>query len=154
MSAADPLTELYQYRRISPDIATSGQPTVTQFHCVAAQGIQVVINLGLTDTDYALSDERGLVESLGMVYKHIPVQWHNPTRDDFKGFMHCMRHYQGQQRLVHCAANMRVSCFMALYHVIENQWTLTQALEDLKVIWIPNEVWQRFMETVLAQGVE
>ena len=154
MSGADPLTELYQYRRISPDIATSGQPTVAQFHCVAAQSIQVVINLGLTDTDYALPDERGLVESLGMVYEHIPVQWQNPTGDDFKGFIGCMRRYQGQQQLVHCSANKRVSCFIALYHVFEDQWTSEQALEDLKVLWYPNEVWQHFMATVLAQRTE
>lgn len=154
MPGADPLTELYQYRRISPDIATSGQPTVAQFHCIAAQGIQVVINLGLADTDYALPDECNLVKSLGMVYKHIPVQWQNPTGDDFKGFIGCMRHYHDQKRLVHCAANKRVSCFMALYHVFEDQWTSEHALEDLRVVWLPNEVWQRFMVKVLAQGVE
>jgi protein tyrosine phosphatase (PTP) superfamily phosphohydrolase (DUF442 family) len=152
MSAADPLAELYNYRRVSPEIATSGQPTEAQFEAIAAQGVQVVINLGLTDADYALPDERGLVQSLGMAYEHIPVQWQNPTVENFQAFLACMRHNQTQKRLVHCAKNMRVSCFIALYHVLEDQWTPEQAIADIQ-IWVPNEVWQGFMAQVLAQGV-
>jgi protein tyrosine phosphatase (PTP) superfamily phosphohydrolase (DUF442 family) len=152
MSAADPLSELYNYRRISPEIVTSGQPTVAQFSAIAAQGIQVIINLGLTDVDYALPDERGLVQSLGMAYEHIPVQWQNPTVENFQAFLACMRRYPHQKRLVHCAKNMRVSCFMALYHVLEEQWTPEQAIADIQ-IWVPNEVWQGFMAQVLTQGV-
>jgi protein tyrosine phosphatase (PTP) superfamily phosphohydrolase (DUF442 family) len=154
MSAADSLTELYNYRRISSEIATSGQPTETQFHLIAAQEIQVVINLGLADADYSLPDERGLAQSLGMTYEHIPVQWQNPTIDNFQDFLDCMRRHQAQKRLVHCAANMRVSCFMALYHVLEEQWTPEQAMADIQAVWSPNEVWQGFMAKVLAQGVE
>lgn len=154
MSGADPLTKLYHYRRISAEIVTSGQPTEEQFHAIAQQGFQVVINLGLAEADYALPDERGLVESLGMIYVPIPVQWQNPTLDDFQRFQERMRQHEGQLRLVHCAANMRVSCFVALYHAIEHQWTLEQALEDVKIIWTPNEVWQAFMETVLASQGE
>jgi protein tyrosine phosphatase (PTP) superfamily phosphohydrolase (DUF442 family) len=152
MSAADPLAELYNYRRVSPEIATSGQPTEAQFDAIAAQGIQVIINLGLTDADYALPDERGLVGSLGMAYEHIPVLWQTPTVDNVRDFLACMRRYQNQHRLVHCAKNMRVSCFIALYRVLEEQWTPEQAIADIQV-WSPNEVWQAFMAKVLAQGV-
>ncbi len=152
MSAADPLSELYNYRRISPEIVTSGQPTVAQFSAIAAQGIQVVINLGLANADYALPDERGVVESLAMGYEHIPVQWQNPTVENFQDFLACMRHHQTQKRLVHCAKNMRVSCFIALYHVLEDQWTPSQAIADIQ-IWVPNEIWQGFMAQVLTQGV-
>lgn len=152
MSAADPLSELHNYRRISPEIATSGQPTVEQFAEIAAQGIQFVINLGLANADYSLPDERGIVESLGMGYEHIPVQWQNPTVENFQDFLASMRRNQTQKRLVHCAKNMRVSCFMALYHVLEDQWTPEQAIADIQ-IWVPNEVWQGFMAQVLAQGV-
>jgi protein tyrosine phosphatase (PTP) superfamily phosphohydrolase (DUF442 family) len=154
MSAADSLTDLYHYRRISPEIATSGQPTVEQFYRIAEQGIQVVINLGLTDADYALPDERELAQSLGLTYVHIPVQWQNPTVDNFQDFLGCMRRYEGQPRLVHCAANFRVSCFMALYHIVHDQWTFEEAMEDLNVVWSPNVVWQEFMAKILAQGVE
>jgi protein tyrosine phosphatase (PTP) superfamily phosphohydrolase (DUF442 family) len=152
MSAADPLSELYNYRRISPEIVTSGQPTESQFEVIAAQEIQVIINLGLADADYSLPDERGVVQSLGMAYEHIPVLWQNPTVENFQDFLACMRRNQTQKRLVHCAKNMRVSCFMALYHVLEDQWTPEQAIADIQ-IWVPNEVWQEFMTQVLTQGV-
>jgi protein tyrosine phosphatase (PTP) superfamily phosphohydrolase (DUF442 family) len=152
MSAADPLIELYNYRRIDPAIVTSGQPTEAQFEAIATQGIRVIINLGLIDADYALSDERGLVESLGMAYEHIPVLWQTPTIENFQDFLACMRRHQNQTRLVHCAKNMRVSCFIALYRVLEEQWTPEQAIADIQV-WSPNEVWQEFMAQVLARGV-
>jgi protein tyrosine phosphatase (PTP) superfamily phosphohydrolase (DUF442 family) len=154
MSAADSLTDLYHYRRISPETATSGQPTVGQFQQIAEQGIQVVINLGLTDANYALPDERGLAQSLGLTYVHIPVQWQNPTVDDFQEFLDCMRRHEGQPRLVHCAANFRVSCFMALYHIVHEQWTLEHAMADLNIVWSPNPGWQDFMAKVLALGIE
>ncbi|WP_404787500.1 protein tyrosine phosphatase family protein [Altericista sp. CCNU0014] len=154
MSATDPLTELYHYRRISPEIATSGQPTEEQFQRIAAQGIQAVINLGLTDADYALPDEQGLVQSMGLSYLHIPVQWEHPTLKNFQDFLAAMRRYNDRSLLVHCAANFRVSCFMALYHVFEDGWIPEQAMADLKAVWSPNQVWQNFIATVLERGIE
>jgi protein tyrosine phosphatase (PTP) superfamily phosphohydrolase (DUF442 family) len=152
MSATDPLTELYNYRQISDEIVTAGQPTVEQFSTIAQQGIEVVINLGLADADYALPDERGLVQSLGLVYEHIPVEWEQPKVEDFEQFADCMRRHQHQKRLVHCAANKRVSTFMALYRVLEEGRPIEQAMEDLEAVWQPNPIWQNFIARVLQKA--
>lgn len=149
MSATDPLTELYNYRRLSDAIVTAGQPTVEQFAIVAQQGVEVVINLGLADADYALPDERGLVQSLGLVYEPIPVQWEQPKVEDFEQFADCMRRHEHQKRLVHCAANKRVSAFMALYRILEGGWPVKLAMEELEAVWDPNPIWQNFMAQML-----
>jgi protein tyrosine phosphatase (PTP) superfamily phosphohydrolase (DUF442 family) len=78
--APDPLSALYHYRRISNRIATAGQPTSDQFPAIAAEGFEIVINLGLKDADYALPNEQALVESLGLIYESIPVVWQEPTQ--------------------------------------------------------------------------
>jgi protein tyrosine phosphatase (PTP) superfamily phosphohydrolase (DUF442 family) len=146
------LATLYQYRRLSETVATSGQPTVEQLQQAAAQGIEVVINLGLAEADYALPDECGLVESLGLVYEHIPVVWDNPTHQNFQCFVNCMQRHAQRQRLVHCAANKRVSAFMFLYRVVVERCPLDKAVTDLRAIWSLNPVWQTFVEAVLQES--
>ncbi len=152
MSGTDPLAQLYNYHRLSNAIVTAGQPTVEQFSTIAKQGIEVVINLGLADADYVLPNERGLVQSLGLVYEHIPVEWEQPQVEDFEQFADCMRRHEHRKRLVHCAANKRVSTFMALYRVLEEGRSIEQAMEDLEAVWQPNPIWQNFIARVLQKA--
>jgi hypothetical protein len=41
--------------------------------------VRYVINLGLHSHEKALPDEAATVDSLGMTYVHIPVDFQNPT---------------------------------------------------------------------------
>jgi protein tyrosine phosphatase (PTP) superfamily phosphohydrolase (DUF442 family) len=150
----DPLCAIYCYRRISDTIATAGQPTSEQFQAIAAQ-VEVVINLGLKDADYALPDEQGLVESLGLIYEPIPVLWEQPTIQDFDQFTHCISCHKGKKLFVHCAANKRVSVFVALYRILEQAISSEQVFHDLEAVWMPNEIWQSFIEQVLnCKGIK
>jgi protein tyrosine phosphatase (PTP) superfamily phosphohydrolase (DUF442 family) len=144
------LEEIYNFLRYSGRLASSGQPTEEQFHEIACAGFEVVINLGLTDTDYALQDEAGLVHNLGMKYVHIPVIWENPTLENLGEFMSTMEEHQGNKLFVHCAANMRVSVFMALYRILHLGWDRERAMEDVRKIWEPNERWDQFIKQVLG----
>ena len=146
------LEEIYNFLEISDRIATSGQPTEDQLREIGRAGYEVVINLGLVGTDYALEDEESLVCSLEMEYVHIPVQWEKPTRENFDGFISAMDLFQGKKVFIHCAANMRVSVFMALYRVIRHGWELEHAMQDLHRIWEPNEIWTNFIQQVMRFG--
>ena len=68
---------------------------------------------------YSLADEERSVTKLGMEYIHIPVIWQSPTSDDLDKFFDVMEKYKNKKFFVHCAANMRVSSFVALYRVIK-----------------------------------
>jgi protein tyrosine phosphatase (PTP) superfamily phosphohydrolase (DUF442 family) len=155
VSIPDPLCAIYCYRRISDTIATAGQPTSEQLRTIAAQGFRVIINLGLKDADYALPDEQGLVESLGLIYEPIPVLWEQPTTQDFEQFTDCMNRHKDKKLFVHCAANKRVSVFVALYRILEQSSPSEQAFHDLEAVWTPNEIWQSFVEQVLnCKGIK
>jgi len=138
----------YNYRKLSQWIATAGQPTEEELVAVVRAGYRVVINLGLHDGAYALPDERGLVQSLGLDYIHIPVAWERPTKADFGRFLEVMDACKGKSLFVHCAANKRVSAFMALYRVVRLGWPVERALEDMRGLQFP-EPWQQFMDDVL-----
>jgi protein tyrosine phosphatase (PTP) superfamily phosphohydrolase (DUF442 family) len=143
------LEEIYNFLRLSDRLATSGQPTEEQLTEIGQAGFDVVINLGLTGTDYALEDEAGLVRNLGMEYVHIPVIWEHPTLENLDEFTSTMEDHQGNKLFVHCAANMRVSVFMALYRILHLGWDRERAMEDVRKIWEPNATWDAFIQQAL-----
>ena len=74
-----------------------------------------MVNLGLLDPRYCLTDEAGSVAALGLAYHHIPVDFNAPQAEDLLRFFAVMDGAQDQKVFVHCAANYRVSSFVALY---------------------------------------
>jgi len=143
---ADIVAGIRDYRKLSDLIATSGQPTRNELAAVAQAGYKVVINLHVS-TD--LPDEGEVVRSLGMEYVHIPVPWEHPARDHLERFFEAMDARRDQRLFVHCAANMRVSAFMALYRIHRLGWAEDEALDFVDVPAFP-PVWQAFIEEMLA----
>jgi len=144
------LEEIYNFRWCAPDLASAGQPRAAQFPLLAQAGFEVVINLALLDADYAIAEEPELVRALGMEFIHIPVIWENPTAQDFQRFCAAMRRCRGRKIFLHCAANMRVSAFLALYRILALGWPRAAALAEIAAIWQPNAQWQIFIEQQLA----
>jgi protein tyrosine phosphatase (PTP) superfamily phosphohydrolase (DUF442 family) len=146
------MTDVHNYRAVNDALCTSGQPSAEQLASIAAAGYQVVINLALHDDPrYSLPDEAGTVQSLGLSYVHIPVQFAAPSEADLMAFFAEMQANQGRKIWVHCAANYRVSAFLGLYRVIKQGWERERAFELMRGLWQPNEVWSAFIETMLAR---
>jgi protein tyrosine phosphatase (PTP) superfamily phosphohydrolase (DUF442 family) len=142
---------IYNYRRASPRLATSGQPTGVQLAAIAAAGFEVVINLALHDDPrYSLADEPGTVQGLGLDYVHIPVKFAQPTQGDFTAFAAAMQKNSDRRVWVHCAANMRVSAFLGLYRVLRENWQEQEAFRLMHGLWQPDEVWAAFIAAMLA----
>src|SRR5512147_1703691 len=115
MKALMSTSDIYNYLKVNDQLVTGGQPTAEQLKSAAAEGFVTVINLATIDPRYSLEDEAGLVDSLGMTYYHIPVEWENPTESDFTAFEEHMAHLPPGKTLIHCAANYRVTAFYSLY---------------------------------------
>jgi uncharacterized protein (TIGR01244 family) len=143
------LAAIYQFLKLSEQVATSGQPTATQFSAIQAAGYQIVINLAPLQSPNALPNEQEIVEALGMEYIHIPVLWDDPTPEKFQQFVEAMAAASNRPTFVHCAANKRVSAFVYLYRRLYQQISDEAAQPDLHQVWIPNETWQRFMDQML-----
>lgn len=139
------LDDIKAFVQVSDALATAGQPSEEELGEVAANGYEVVINLGLLDPRYCLADEAGLVAGLGLDYRHIPVEFSAPTAENLDAFFEAMDAAAGKRAFVHCAANMRVSVFVSLFGEARLGWTRAQADAHVARLWQPNEVWAAFL---------
>ena len=131
---------------VSDTLACSGQPTEEQLKELAAQQYKVVANLGLSNTEYSLTDEAHSVANLNMSYLHIPVEFGSPDISDLSTFIQYMDKNNGQKTLVHCAANYRAVCFTALYLYYKFVKSEEEIKDMINNIWQPNAVWELFLE--------
>jgi protein tyrosine phosphatase (PTP) superfamily phosphohydrolase (DUF442 family) len=141
-----PVQSIKNFFAIDERIGTAGQPTENELRDAATDGYQVVVNLGLLDPRYCLPDEAGLVTLLGLRYHHIPVAFDAPSVDDFRAFLQAMNLSEGEKVLVHCAANYRVSAFMAVYGEKELGWSREQADRHARTLWPLNDTWAAFLQ--------
>lgn len=146
------IEDIYNFYLLNERVATGGQPTEAQLADVAGAGYEVVINLALSDADYSLRDERATVEALGMEYIHIPVIWQSPQREDLRRFCDALQAQDGRKVFIHCAANMRVSAFVALFRTLRLGLPWEQAYSDVVRIWTPEGWWRDFIDDRLAEG--
>jgi protein tyrosine phosphatase (PTP) superfamily phosphohydrolase (DUF442 family) len=142
---ASQLEAIYNYLPISAQLATSGQPTTNQFSAIQRAGYSIIINLAPANVENALPNEAAVVASLGMNYINIPVNFSNPSQQDFEKFVSLLQRHSHQKIWVHCAANMRVSCFIFKYRTAILGTNQNHAQADLRKIWQPNAVWKRFI---------
>ena len=151
MTDLQPGTTPTSYLAISPTLGTAGQPTPEQFATIRAAGYEVVVNLAVPESPNALPNEEELVTAQGMAYVHIPVVWEAPTAEDLDRFFAVMDRNRGRRVFVHCALNMRVSCFVLLYRVLRLGVPAEAAWQDVLAIWEPNPVWQQFVDDALEK---
>jgi len=141
------IRDIYNYLSIDNLYSTSGQPDESQFGLIRAEGFATVINLAPTSIlENSVVAESAILADLGMKYVHIPVDFGNPTDEDFGAFSAALSDEDPGKVWVHCAANMRVSAFTYRYRrdtLGENE---SAARADLHKIWEPFGVWKRFIE--------
>ena len=141
-----PIEDIKNFVSVSSQLATAGQPSEQQVAELARAGFDVVVNLGLLDPRYCLSDEAGLVRSLDMAYHHVPVDFNAPQFEDLRKFFDVMDSSRDKKVFVHCAANFRVSSFVALYGQARLGWSVDQANAHIKRLWDLNDTWKEFVE--------
>jgi len=140
------IEDIRNFVLVSDDLATAGQPSEAQMKDVARAGFDIVVNLGLLDPRYCLADEAGLAESLGMTYLHVPVDFAAPRLEDLDQFFDVMQLSRGKKVFAHCAANYRVSSFVALYGEATLGWSAEEADAHIRRVWTPNETWSNFID--------
>lgn len=149
MSSAQ-VTEIDNYHPVDDRLSTAGEPSEAQLRSLAREGFEVVVNLALhDDARYSLSDEPGLVKSLGMLYVHIPVRFDAPTEEDLQAYFSTMEEHRGRKVFVHCAANKRATAFLGLYRAIKDRWAVDDAFALMRRVWEPDAVWASFIAAML-----
>ena len=148
------MKEIYNYLFYHDKLSSSGIPTAEQMKSVAEVGVQLVINLAPHDVPKAIPIETELVESLGMQYINIPVNWGTPTRDGLNIFMNAMDANKDKKIHVHCEANFRASAFVAMYRILRLGWKDEEAMEVMHTIWDEDAypVWKMFIEEAMKRS--
>jgi protein tyrosine phosphatase (PTP) superfamily phosphohydrolase (DUF442 family) len=139
------LPEVLNWRRLNRTITLSGQPTEAQLSEIKGLGVTQIINLGPHTNKGALPDEAATVASLGMTYVYIPVDFENPTNEDFAAFCEALERAKGQSVHVRCIYNARVSAFFYRYAKIGKGGAEADALALMHGIWRPGGVWAAFI---------
>lgn len=139
------------YLDATPTVATAGMPTRRQLQKLAGEHAAVV-NLAPADAWGSHEDEQAIVEGAGARYVHLPVDFSQPTNEDYERFARTMRTFTGQRVLVHCQMNMRASVFVFLYRAIELGEDPERAYDDVLKVWQPNAIWSRFIRDTLQAG--
>lgn len=143
------LTHILNWRRISPDITTSGQPSEGQLADIRDLGVTHIINLGPHHNTGALPDEPGTVAGLGMTYVYIPVEFEAPTDENFEAFETALARLADTKVHVHCIYNARVSAFFFRHAQGD---TRAAAFANMDSIWRPGDDWADFIGDPAAKG--
>lgn len=144
-------TSIYNYKLLTEGLASSGQPTEDELGYIVKAGYSTVINLGLHNTEYSISKEASFLKENNVAYIHIPVIFDAPKEKDLENFTKALNQYKDSKIFIHCAANKRVSVFIALYRILTLDWSRDKAMKELKTVWQPNEVWQSFISQQLTR---
>lgn len=150
-SVAADVSDITNYIEYSPTFSSAGQPSPKQLKQISERGFSRVIYLAFNNNDSAIEDEDRIVKSLGMDYVHVPVDWENPTIEDFEDVAAVLNRAPQIKTLLHCQVNFRASAFSFLYRVIYAGVPIAQAKKDMDTIWQPNPVWFRFIVDVLEK---
>lgn len=140
---------ILKYKLLPEQIATSGQPTEDELIYISNAGYSVVLNLGLHNTKYSVKNEKSFFKENTIKYIHIPVIFDEPKQEDLIAFIKALDSNKNEKIFIHCAANKRVSAFIALYRIISLEWEEDKAINELKKVWLPNKIWQSFIEKQL-----
>jgi|TARA_B100002019_G_scaffold23499_1_gene17834 protein tyrosine phosphatase (PTP) superfamily phosphohydrolase (DUF442 family) len=140
------LTKIYNYHDIPGLFTTSGQPNSYQLKLIAKSGYDAVINLAPNSIlEGSVIHEAEILAASKVKYIHIPVNFNHPTKDNFLLFVKSLEENKDKKIWIHCAANMRVSAFVYKYRRDVLGLEDSQIIEDMKLIWSPNRIWNSFL---------
>lgn len=71
------------------------------------------------------------------MYVKLPVIWEHPTIENVQMFFKLMESFNSKKIWVHCAKNMRLSCFIYLWQKYILNLPDTQAKYPMNLIWQP-----------------
>lgn len=142
------IQEIKNYCQVNDLLSLGGQPTEEQLRSLSRDGVKVVINLATINPRYSLPDEAATARALNMIYYHVPVEWGNPTEDDFESFENVFRQFSNEKMFVHCASNFRATAFYALYAQKNLGWTDEQANQLMAPVWDGSSypIWDSFIQ--------
>lgn len=136
------------FHAINDRLFTGGHFAEDGLESIAGRGVAVVIDLRPAPPEGQAQQLAGR----GIKWVNIPVEWQQPTLEDFDEFTAAMQASAGEKVFVQCQANYRASTMTYLYRVKVEGVAEPVARKDLEAAWQPNDTWRAFIRTVLEEG--
>jgi protein tyrosine phosphatase (PTP) superfamily phosphohydrolase (DUF442 family) len=133
---------------IDDRLHTAGQPGEAALAGLGSRGYDLVVNLA--PPSVSIASEGDILAASGVRYVNIPVDWRNPTMEDFATFSQSLAASGDGRVLVHCQMNMRASMFTFLHRVTHDGVDPDEAFEFVQAVWTPNEQWAELGRRVLS----
>ena len=112
--------------RIAPGLYRSAQPTAVGMKNLESLGIRTVINLRFFNTDEDVARDTNLQ------LKHVQILTWHITDEHVIDVMRELRRTENGPFLIHCHHGAdRTGLMSALYRVLEQDWSTTDALDEL-----------------------
>lgn len=132
---------------IDENLHTAGQPDEAVLATLGSRGYALVVNLAPPAVTPAREAE--ILGAAGVRYVNIPVDWRNPTTEDFAAFSRALAGADDARVLVHCQMNMRASVFTFLHRVTHDGADPAEAYKAVAAVWTPNGRWAELAREVL-----
>ena len=135
------------------DLVLAGQPDAKTFQELVRLGVDVVINL--RSMDEPGSDDRPLIDGLGLTYYRIPISSETAiSQDAAKTVSSIVEAFEGHKILVHCHTGRRAAAWFAIYLYSQENLPLDQAMALAKKAGLQGRSMERLVRTLLLTGFE
>ena len=143
------------FKRYSESIASAGQLHDRHIPFIEIENYSLVVYLAFDSSeDKSRLGIDKLIRGTGARYVQLPVDWYQPTPEDYNHFEGVVTANNERNVLVHCQMNFRASAFSFLYRVIESDEDFERAKEDMFSVWTPDATWTNFInEVLMLRGV-
>jgi uncharacterized protein (TIGR01244 family) len=131
--AAQSLSDIRAFLKVTPDFCTGGQPRPEHFAMLKADGVKAVLNLR-QPSEHRAEEEQEAVKAAGLKYFNIPVSYQNPSDADVDQFLKITDDPANRPMFIHCTAAIRVGAFWAIRRVLRDGMTIDAALEEAKKV--------------------
>ena len=138
------------FKRYSASISSAGQLHDRHIPFIEKEDYSLVVYLAFdsSEDESRLGIDK-LIRGTGARYIQLPVDWFQPTPEDYNHFVGAVGANTERNILVHCQMNFRASAFSFLYRVIESAEDFEKAKEDMFSVWTPDATWTNFINNVL-----
>jgi len=147
------LGRILAFRRLSPVLASAGQPDRSGIEAIGRAGFKRLINLAMPTSPGALENEAELAQRAGLRYSHLPIDFDAPELEQAARLFEELQSARGESVFVHCAKNMRVSALLSAYRMVLGGVPSRQARADLFAIWQPNQTWRRYVSEAALRAI-
>lgn len=149
----DDLRKILAFKRLSPLLASAGQPDPEGIEAIGRAGFKRLINLAMPTSPGALGNEAALAQRAGLHYVHLPIDFEAPELEQAARLFEELQSAADEPVFVHCAKNMRVSALLSVYRTVRGGVPSREARADLHAIWEPNHTWRRYTSNAALRAI-